>query len=129
MTPIAAFLATGALFLGAVLGLPLVSLTAGIAGGLLLAPHSLPWAIAALGAGAAIEGLAIRLAPVRDPVLAQMGALLVLGRVLGTLPGAGAWYGAFARGLDARPALRDLQARGLRAFGVLAVLTLFAVAS
>ncbi len=129
MMPVTAFLATGALFLAAVLGVPLVSLLAGVAAGLLLAMRSLPLAIAASAAALLAEYLAIRLAPARDPVIAQAGALVVLGRILGAPAGIGAWMVTAGQGLDAGIALRDLEARGVRALGVLAALALFAAGS
>lgn len=129
MTPLWAYFATFALFGAAILGLPLVPLLAGVAAALLLASSALPWAIAAIAAAAAAEYLAIRVAPPRDPVLAQAGALVVLGRLLGAVAGAGVWMAVASRGLDPELALRDLEARGLRALGVLVVLTLVAVAS
>lgn len=128
MPPIAALFITGVLFLAALLGLPLISLAAGAAAALWLAPRTLPFAIAALAVALLAEFLAIRLTPPRDPALAQAGALLVLGRILGAAAGAGTWSAAVAGGLDPRLALRDFAARGTRAAGVLLVLAAVALA-
>lgn len=129
MMPAVAFLLTGLLVSAAILGVPLIALVAGAAGGGLLATRSLPWALAALAVGVIAEFLAIRTAPARNPTFAQAGALVVLGRVLGAAAGAGVWMAAVAPGMDPGLAQRDLLARGLRTIGVLGVLALVAAAT
>ncbi|MDA8345191.1 MAG: hypothetical protein M0Z66_06880 [Thermaerobacter sp.] len=129
MMPLAAFFATGVLVVAAILGVPLVSLIAGVAAGLFLASYALPFSVAVLLIALVAEFLAIRVAPPRDPTLAQAGALVVLGRILGAAAGAGTWMAAVSGGIDPSLAMRDLEARGLRALGVLLVLALFAAAS